>query len=186
MRKTESLNVPLMKIPELPEMVTVKGVFGKEKTRPITEEERTIKQQEIDNIRKQNELILQQSLLREREIMVQEQDEKQKFQKQSAELQKIADEVEKTKKIHTNLQNEIADLEHKKAEIIENTDEIVKEKVDNALNNLDELQTYYAQSEDFIEHYRAYFETTVKKNQNQEGKPNYENKNAKYNDNLEL
>lgn len=148
------------------------------KTRSLTEEERIAKQQEIDNIRKQNEFILQQSLLREREIMVQEQEEKQKqkFQKQSAELQKIADEVEKVKKIHTNLQNEIADLEYKKAEIIENADEIVKEKVDNALNNLDELQTYYAQSEDFTKHYRAYFEASAEIGKN-------ENQNVKYGNN---
>lgn len=180
-RKIESLNVPLMKIPKLPEMVTVKGMFGKEKTRPITEEERIAKQQEIDNIKKQNELIQQQALLREREIIIQEQEKKQKerFQKQNVELEEL-------EKVKLTLQNEIADLEHKKAEIIENADEIVKEKVDNALNNLDELQTYYAQSGDFIEHYREYFETTVKKNQNQGGKPNYGNKNAKYNDNLEL
>lgn len=149
-RKTESLNVEQVEVPELSEMVTVKGMFGKEKTRPITEEERTIKQQEIDNIRKQNELILQQSLLREREIMVQEQEEKQKerFQKQNVELEEL-------EKIKLTLQNEIADLKHKKAEIIENADEIVKEKVDN------KLQIYYAQSEDFIKHYRAYFEASA-------------------------
>lgn len=28
-------------------------------------------------------------------------------------------------------------------------------------NNLDELQTYYVQSEDFIKHYRAYFEASA-------------------------
>ena len=108
-RKTESLNVEQVEVPELSEMVTVKGMFGKEKTRPITEEERTIKQQEIDNIRKQNELILQQSLLREREIMVQEQEEKQKerFQKQNVELEEL-------EKIKLTLQNEIADLNTKK------------------------------------------------------------------------
>lgn len=156
MRKTESLNVPLMKIPELPEMVTVKGMFGKEKTRSLTEEERIAKQQEIDNIKKQNELIQQQALLMEMEIMIREQEEKQKerFQKQNVELEEL-------EKVKSTLQNEIADLEHKKAEIIENADKIVKEKVDNALNNLDELQTYYAQSEDFIKHYRAYFEASA-------------------------
>lgn len=156
MRKTESLNVPLMEIPELPEMVTVKGMFGKEKTRSLTEEERTIKQQEIDNIKKQNELIQQQALLREMEIIIREQEEKQKerFQKQNVELEEL-------EKVKLTLQNEIVDLEYKKTEIIENADEIVKEKVDNALNNLDELQTYYAQSEDFIKHYRAYFEASA-------------------------
>lgn len=156
MRKTESLNVPLMEIPELPEMVTVKGMFGKEKTRSLTEEERIAKQQEIDNIKKQNELIQQQALLMEMEIMIREQEEKQKerFQKQNVELEEL-------EKVKSTLQNEIADLEHKKAEIIENADKIVKEKVDNALNNLDELQTYYVQSEDFIKHYRAYFEASA-------------------------
>ena len=156
MRKTESLNVPLMEIPELPEIIVVKGVFGKEKTRSLTEEERTIKQQEIDNIKKQNELIQQQALLREMEIIIREQEEKQKerFQKQNVELEEL-------EKVKLTLQNKIVDLEYKKAEIIENADEIVKEKVDNALNNIDELQTYYAQSEDFIKHYRAYFEASA-------------------------
>lgn len=155
MRKTESLNVPLMEIPELPEIIVVKGVFGKEKTRSLTEEERIAKQQEIDNIKKQNELIQQQALLREMEIIIREQEEKQKerFQKQNVELEEL-------EKVKLTLQNEIVDLEYKKTEIIENADEIVKEKVDNALNNLDELQTYYAQSEDFIKHYRAYFEAS--------------------------
>ena len=183
-RKTNSLNVKQAEVPELPEMITVKGMFGKEKTRPITEEERKIKQQEIDNIRKQNELTIQQELLIERELIIQEQEEKQKekFKQQSAELEKIEN-------AKNTLQKEIANLEHKKAQVIAETEKIVKDKVTNALDNLSELQAYYTQSDAYKKVYRENFAKTEKANNQQRGirgGNKNENKDAEYINNHEL
>lgn len=182
-RKTNSLNVKQAEVPKLPEMITVKNLFGKEKTRPITEEERKIKQQEIDNIRKQNELTIQQALLIERELIIQEQEEKQKekFKQQSTELEKIEN-------AKNTLQKEIANLEHKKAQIIEDTEKIVKDKVNNALDNLSELQAYYTQSDAYKKVYRENFAKTEKANNQRgiQGGNKNENKDAEYINNHEL
>lgn len=165
-RKTSVLNQEV-EVPTMPELVTVKNVFGKEKTRNLTEEERKIKQQEIDNIRKQNELVQQQTLLRERELIVQEQEKKQKerFQKQNVELE--------------TLQKEITNLENKKAQIIAETEKIVKDKVTNALDNLEELKIYYAQAHKSREICIKHFSLSENKPKDKESEEKYGNKDTK-------
>lgn len=171
-RKTDVLNIPKAEIPEIPETVVVKGAFGKEKTRPLNEEERKLKQQEIDNIKKQNELIQQQLLLQERERIVQEQEQKQqaRLKKQNAELEQINNEIETAKATKTNLQREIDDLQHEKAEIVANA-------VNNALENLDELKIYYEQQQIFRKIYQKHY--AISENQPRESEEKYENKNVK-------
>ena len=171
-RKTDVLNIQKAEIPEIPETVVVKNVFGKEKTRPLNEEERKLKQQEIDNIRKQNELVELQNLLRERELTIQEQERKQKarLQKQNAELEQINNEIETAKATKTNLQREIDDLQHEKAEIVANA-------VNNALENLDELKIYYEQQQIFRKIYQKHY--AISENQPRESEEKYENKNVK-------
>lgn len=181
-RKTNSLNVKQAEVPELPEMIIVKGMFGKEKTRPITEEERKIKQQEIDNIRKQNELTIQQALLIERELIIQEEERKQKekFKQQSAELEKIEN-------AKNTLQKEITNLEHKKAQIIAETEKIVKDKVTNALDNLEELKIYYEQAHKSRQIYTKHFSLSENKpKESKESEEKYGNKNVKNGYDFEL
>lgn len=181
-RKTSVLNQEV-EVPTMPKVVTVKNVFGKEKTRNLTEEERKIKQQEIDNIKKHNELVQQQALLMERELIIHEQEERQKekFKQQSVELEKIEN-------AKNTLQKEIANLEHKKAQIIEDTEKIVKDKVNNALDNLSELQAYYTQSDAYKKVYRENFAKTEKANNQRgiQGGNKNENKDAEYINNHEL
>lgn len=178
-RKIDVLNVEKNEIPEMPETITVKGMFGKEKTRSLTEEERTLKQQEIDNIKKQNELVQLQNLLRERELTIQEQERKQKarLQKQNAELEQINNEIATAKAIKTDLQREIDDLQQRKPEIVANA-------VNNALENLDELNTYYATSQAFTQIRQEYF--VASERINKESREIYGNKNVKHSNNFEL
>lgn len=174
-RRTSVLNQEV-EVPTMPETIVVKGAFCREKTRNLTEEERKIKQQEIDNIKKQNELVQQQTLLRERELIIQEQEEKQKerFQKQNIELE--------------TLQKEITNLEHKKAQIIEDTEKIVKDKVNNALDNLDELKIYYEQAHKSREIYTKHFSLSENKPKEslKESEEKYGNKNVKNGYDVEL
>lgn len=173
-RKTSVLNQEV-EVPTMPTSVTIKSAFGREKTRNLTEEERTLKQQEIDNIRKQNELTIQQALLMERELIIQEQEERQKekFKQQSVELEKIEN-------AKNTLQKEIANLEHKKAQTIAETEKIVKDKVTNALDNLSELQAYYEQAHKSREIYTKHFSLSANKpKESKESEEKYGNKNVK-------
>lgn len=178
-RKTNVLNIPKVEIPEILETVVVKGVFGKEKTRKLTPEERTLKEQERNNFIKQNQLIQQQLLLQERERIVQEQEQKQqaKIKKQNAELEQINNEIATAQAIKTDLQREIDDLRQRKPEIVANA-------VNNALENLDELNTYYSISQEFTQIRQRYFRASERINK--ESRENYGNKDVEYSDNFEL
>lgn len=109
-RKTNAIamknDVP---IPEMPEMITQKNVFGKEKQRPLTAEERKAKQQEIDFARKQNEINQQIRLMQEREQLLQA--EQERLAQQKAEYQAEL----------TQLQSDIAQEQNRKQAV---TDDI--------------------------------------------------------------
>lgn len=180
-RKTNSLNAPLEEIPEIPETVTVKNFLGKEKTRPITDEERTLKQQERNNLIKQNELQSQLLLLQERERIVQEQEQKQqaKIKKQNAELEQINNEINSLQTERANLQSDINSLQTEKANLQANISDIKADAINNALVNVNVLNDYYVNSDAYMTRFRAYNDT-IEKGDKQYAK---NNKNAEYGDN---
>ncbi|MDD6653793.1 MAG: hypothetical protein PUE59_02090, partial [Treponema sp.] len=86
-------------------------------------------------------------------------------------------EIETAKATKTNLQREIDDLQHEKAEIVANA-------VNNALENLDELNAYYVTSQALTKIRQEYF--LASERINKESREFYGNKNVEHSNNFEL